>query len=233
MAEQNPQNMTVVLDQKQIAELQKAGPKILTRAQEFEIETLQDYEASGSFLSTLEERQKKVAQFFDEPAKQANNVHKFITSLRATLVAPYQQAINLVKSRRSTFRQEEERKRLVLEEQARAKAKLEHESNAVEEAKQLAEIGETEAANIVLERAVNAPAPAVVVPSVIPKQEGISVRKVWKYRVVNQDLHKREFLILDESKAGAIVTNLGPDAAAIVGGIEVYQVEVEVVRKRS
>ena len=227
------QKMTVFLDQKQIDELQKKGPKDLADAQEFTIETAEDYEASGSFLSLLAEKQKKVLDFFEEPAKQANSVHKFITNLRSMLVLPYTQAENVIKQRRQAWRTVKEQERQEKERQEREKAKTENEARALEEAKELEAMGEHEAATTVIERAVNAPPPPVIVQSVVPKQPGLSVKKVWKYRFKNLDLVKDEFWVPDESKIGAIVSKLGPDAATIVGGIEVYPDEVESVRRKA
>jgi hypothetical protein len=238
MAKQQPpppveqQTMTVLLDQKQIADLRTKGPKDLADAQEFTIETVEDYEASGSFLSLLAERQKKVLDFFEEPAKQANSVHKFITNLRSMLVLPYQQAESIVKQRRQAWRTLKEQERQEKERQEREKAKAENEALALEEAKQLEQMGEHEAASVVIERAVNAPPPPVIVQSVVPKQAGLSVKTVWKFRFKNFDLIKKEFWIPDESKIGAIVSKLGPDAATIVGGIEVYSDEIESVRRK-
>lgn len=231
-----PQQMTVVLDQKQITKLQEKGPKDLAEAREFTIETADDYDASASFLNLLDERQKKIMEYFDNepngPAYLANKLHRTITGMRSMLAGPYQQAIILIKQRRNEWRTQKEQERQQKELQERETAKAENEARAVEEAKQLAEMGEHEAANTVIERAVNAPPPPVIVPSTVPKQPGLNVRKVWKYRVKNADLHKREFLVLDEKKANTVVSNLGPDAAAIIGGIEVYQDEIETVRRR-
>lgn len=223
---------TVVLDHKKVAEMQAIGPKILAQAQDLTVDTKEDYEASGMLLNTLATRQQRIIDFFEEPAKQANAVHKFITGLRATLVLPLQQAEQLLKNRRRDWRNEEERKRVLKEEEERKKAKEEADARAIEEAKQLAEIGETAAAEIVIERAATAPAPPVIIPSTVPKQAGHNIRKVWKFRVKNPSEHKREFLILDDSKVQTIVSKLGRDAETLVGGIEVFQDEIETTRRK-
>ncbi len=230
MADQMP---VVVLDSKKVVEMQASIPHIVAQAKDFEVlANNDDYLASGSLLDVIVARQKKITEFFEEPAKQANSVHKFITSLRATLLMPLQQAENLIKRSRQDFRAEKERERLEKEEADRKAAKAEAEQQALQEAARMEEIGETEAANTIIERAAIAPPPPVIVPSTIPKEQGHSIRKVYKYRVTNPALHKREFLILDESKAQAIVTKLGPDAAGIIGGIEIYQEELETIRGR-
>ncbi len=226
-----PQSTTIVLDQKRIAAIQASGPKILQQAQELQIETAEDYDASAGLLTLIARKQDEIVQYFEKPAKEANSLHKFITGLRNMLVTPYGQAENLIKNRRNQWRSEQERIRQEKEQRERKIAKEQEEARALEEAKALQELGETEAANIVIERAVNAPPPPVIVPSEVPKQPGLSVRKVWKYRVVNPALHKREFLMLDDKKVNAIVGKLGPDAVSIIGGIEVFQEEVETIRR--
>lgn len=231
MAEQ--QMPSVVLDHKQVQELQLSVPQLVAQSQEIEVKDNDDYIASGSMLNLLTARQKKISDFFEEPAKQANSVHKFITSLRSSLLSPLQQAETLLKNRRRDYRAEVERKRLEQEEEARKAAKAELERQALQEAAQMHQIGEIEAADAIIERAAIAPPPPVVIPSTIPKEQGHSIRKVFKFRVTNPALHKREFLILDESKAQAIVSKLGPDAASIIGGIEVYQDEQETIRRKA
>ncbi len=230
--EQVPPSMTVVLDQKKISELQVRGPKILIQAQELEIETADDYDASAGLLNFIATKQAEITNFFEKPAKDAFSVHKFITNLRSVLLSPWQQSETLIKNRRNKYRTDQETIRQKKEQEARELAKAEEDARALDEAKQLVDIGEPEAANLVIERAANAPPPPVIVPSVVPKQPGISVRKVWKYRIKNADLIKDEFWIPDESKIGAIVSKLGPDAASIVGGIEVFPDEIETIRRR-
>jgi hypothetical protein len=222
----------VALDSKKVQEIQASIPRLVAQAQDLEIVDNDDYLTSGTLLDLVLDRQKKITDFFEEPAKQANNVHKFITSLRATLLTPLQQVEELMKGRRRDFRTKQERKRRLKEEEERKLAKEQAEQEAIREAAQLEEIGETEAANTIIERAASAPPPPVVVPSTIPKEQGKSVRKVYKFRITNAKLIKREFLMPDESNIGSIVSRLGPDAASIVGGIEVYPDEIETIRRK-
>lgn len=231
MSEQ--QQMTVVLDGKKVAELQASVPTLLCQVEECKtIVNNDDYLISGTLLDHLAERYQNISDFFEEPAKQANGVHKFITSLRSGLLQPLDNAITLLKKSRQEYRAELERQRLAKEEEERRIAKEEQDRQAIQEAAELEAMGETEAANTIIERAAVAPPPPVAVPSMVPKEKGTSVRKVWKYRVTNPALHKREFLVLDESKVGPVVARLGPDAAAIIGGIEVIPGEVETRRRK-
>lgn len=222
------------LDSKKLAELQVAGPSTLAQAQEMKvIDNAEDYLASGVLLERVDERQRYWTAFFDKPTRDAFSVHKWITGMRSSLLAPYIKAENLLKEARKKYRAEEERKRLEREELERQTSKVNADQQAIEEAARMEEIGEHEAAETIIDRAAIAPPPPVIVPSTVPKEQGHSFRTVYKYRVTNPALHKREFLILDESKTGVIVSRLGPDAAALVGGIEVYPEEQEIVRRKN
>lgn len=222
--------MTVVYDAKAAQEIQAAAPSILAQANEFTIESDDDYLATGSFLTSLVERKKKVEALFEKPVKDAHSVHRFLTALRGTLLSPYEQASQIIEKLRREYRRKEEVARLALEEEKRKEARQQVEALAMQEAAELASAGEEEAADIVLSRAAQAPIPTVVVPSTIPKQAGHTVRKFWAYRIVNEGLIKREFMEPDETKIRAIVSKMGKDAVTMIGGIQVYEDETETTR---
>jgi hypothetical protein len=219
------------LDQKRANELQVKGTRTLEQAQTLTIVDADDYTASGSLLQQIAEWQKQVNDFFETPVKAANTLHKWLTGQRRNALLPFEQAENLLKARRMEFRRiqdEEDRKR---QEEARALAKKQEDDEALRQAAELERMGETEAAQTIFERQVDAPPPPVILPSSIPKQTGISTRKIFRYRVKDLDKVKREFMIQDDEKIGPIVKKLGRDAEGIIGGIEVYEEEIEAVRR--
>lgn len=232
--EQKPAQSIIPYDVKRAEEIQKAAPGALSQAKEFDITSNDDYAASGSLLALVVERQKEVEKLFADPIKAANSVHKFLTGLRTTLMQPYVQADEIIQKRRKEWRRLQEQQRLAQEEVDRKAAKEQADSQAIEEARELEDAGETEAANIVLERAANAPPPVVTIQSSVPKQAGHVIRKSWAFNILNQDLLKREFMEPDEKKIRGIVTNLGKDAVSVVGvgSIEVYEEESESVRSK-
>lgn len=225
----------VTLDHQAIQEMQTSLPALVEQAQECEIVNKEDYIASTSILDRIDKKRRTIAEFFENPARQANDLHKFITGLRATLLKPLVQAETVLKNRRADWRTEQENIRRAEEEEKRRLAKEEQERQALQQATDLAAIGETEAAEIVIDRAASSPPPPVVVQSNVPKEKGISVRKKPKFRILNEALIKREFLIPDESKIQSLVTSLGFDAVAVVGAgsIEVYEEEVESIRRKA
>lgn len=220
-----------VLDQKQISEFQTSIPNIVEQVKSITIEDHDDYLASSAMLDRVTERIAFIEKFFEEPAKQANAVHKFITSFRATLLQPLEAAEKKLKDIRKDFRAEQERQRLLVEEEKRKQAKKEDDERALQQAAQMQQLGETQAADEIVERAAAAPAPTVFVPSTVPKEKGKSITKVFKYRIVNEDQIKREFMMPNTSTIQTLVGKLGYDAVNIIGGIEVFQDEIETVRR--
>jgi hypothetical protein len=80
----------------------------------------------------------------------------------------------------------------------------------------------------VIEQAVAAPAPVVVIPKTIPKQEGISTRKTWKFRIVDTAKIPREYMTVDEVKIGQIVRAM--KELSNIPGVEVYAEDTVSVR---
>ena len=88
----------------------------------------------------------------------------------------------LIKGRLATFADEQEKKRRQLEAELQEKARQEAEDAKVNEAKKLEEMGETEAAEAVIEEEVHV-APVTVDNK--PKAQGVSTRKKWHAEVVD------------------------------------------------
>jgi len=227
------QTILPILDQKKVNEFQATVPKIVEQANDLQIANEEDYVIAGSLLDRILQGKDRITEYFEKPAQQANSVHKFITGLRGTLLAPLEYAEKMIRDRRKNYRAELERQRAELEEQKRKEAKKEEEEKALQEAARMEEIGEPEAAATIIERQAQAPPPPVFVPSLVPKEQGKSVKKTWKYRVKDEAAIKREFMMPDASAIQAVVSKLGPDAMKVVGGIEVFPDETELVRRKA
>ena len=79
------------------------------------------------------------------------------------------------------------------------------EAAAVAEAESLQAIGETELAEQVIQQAVEAPPPVVVLPKETPKMKEMQARETWQFEVVDEKLVPREFMSPDPKKIGAVV----------------------------
>ena len=110
----------------------------------------------------------------------------------------------------------------VKEARLESELKARQEAEAMEAAKHLEAQGETEAANEVMQQAIDT-TPTVVLPKIQSKIEGISTRKVFKFKITDIKKIKPDFLMPDEKKIGAMVRATGKAAEGLIGGIAVYE----------
>lgn len=77
-----------------------------------------------------------------------------------------------------------------------------------------------------------APPPIVITAPVVtrapPKVSGVSTREVWKFRVTDPASVPREYLVIDESKLGAMAR--ATKGTVMVPGVEFYSEEVMAAR---
>jgi len=132
--------------------------------------------------------------------------------------------VNSLKKAILAFDQEERRK---AEEAARI-ARLKAEEEARKERERLAKLAEKQMEQNRFEKAEEtiirmeevAPVVAPVIMPQIQKQKGESIRKIWKFRVIDEKLIPREYLTRDDKKIQGVVNSLKSDAN--IPGIEVY-----------
>lgn len=223
-------NQTIAIDNARIAEFQAASPTLVKQAQDFTIEDDNDYESILVIGEEAIRRQKIIKDFFSPTKRLADQLHGSLCDMERNLLTPYVQVERLVKGRRQDWRDTKERIRLQKEADDRKKAKEEADARALAEAAQLEKEGEKEAAEVVMERALSAPAPAIVVPSSVPKQANSSIRGEWDFRIDDANQVQREYCSPDEKSIRAIVKALGKTAP--IRGITVFWKEIEAIRTK-
>lgn len=189
-----------------------------------------DYEMACAFLQLVATRRKQVDETFDPIVRKAHETHKEAVAQKKRFTDPLASAEQTVKMKVSTWRIDEDRKRRLHEAELAKEAQRQRDEEALAQADQLAQGGQKEMAEMVLQDAAEAPAPVVVLPSSMPKVEGVSSRKNWKFRVVNEGLIPREYLSPDPIKIGAVVRS--QKDMAKISGVEVYCDESVAVRAR-
>lgn len=209
-------------------EVAKLIPPVVSQARQLTVHTSEDYEMACTFLQLVATRKKLVEETFDPIVTKAHAAHKEAVAQRKRFMDPLLEAEVAVKVKVSTWRNEEERKRQEEESRLREAAKKEADERALEEAARLEAAGEKELANMVVEAAAAAPAPVVVLDTTVPKQEGIAMRKNWKFRITNEALIPREYLSPDPVKIGAVVR--AQKDMTRIPGVEVYSEDVVAVR---
>lgn len=222
---------SVAIDSKVIESFRAILPRVKEQVEEMTVQGDEDFLAAGSMLDQITKRKDDVTRYFAAPAKNAFELHRWITSTRAALIAPLEQLDRLLRGRREEYRAQKERARREQEAAAAAAAQHEREEQAVQDAARLHASGEPEAAERVIEQAVTAPPPPVMVASTLPKEKGVSIRTTYEYRVTDQSKITAGFMMPNDKAIQALVDKLGKDAATIVGGIEVVPNQQEVRRR--
>ena len=188
-----------------LAEIEKRVPRVVQQAQEITVNDADDYEFACTFLQLLAQLKNEVSEGYDSIVKKAHETWQEALGKRKKHMDPLLKAEGDVKLKVGQFRLLEERKRRAEEQRLADIAKKEADERAMAEAAQLAANGEKELADIVIQEAVAAPAPVVVLESSVPRQEGISGRVNWDFRITDESQLPREFMSPDPVKIRAVV----------------------------
>lgn len=206
-----------------VAEVEQKALSVPEKARSIEIKDNESYIRAGELLKAIKDIRKEIDETFDPIVKKAHEAHKEAVSQKKKAEAPLVEAEGIIKPKIASYQDEQERIRLEEERRLQEEAQKQLEEAQLDEAVELERSGQVEEAQAVLQEPIQAP--TIVLPKTTPKVEGVSSRKVWRYRVKNPLHVKREYLILDEKKIGALVRQLGPQAEAIIGkgSIEIYE----------
>jgi hypothetical protein len=166
-----------------VQELEKEVGSVPERAKTFVITTNEDFERAGELLKTIKGLRAEVDGTFDPIIGKAHEAHKEALAQKRKYEAPLAEAEGLLKPKLSAYLQEQERLRKAEELRLEQAARAEEERQRLENAVVLDEMGETDAANTLLEEpVVSVP---VFVPRQAPKVTGIVATKTYSAQVTN------------------------------------------------
>lgn len=216
--------VNVQIEQPDNSAEQKAQ-QALSHAESIEITDPVSYEAATYELKALkakyreiEEQRKSLKKPIDEAARRIQGFFKPPLDFLS-------QAEGVIKRKITTWNQEQERLRR--EEQRKVDEAARKERERLEaRARKAEEKGQADKAEQLSQQAETV-TPALV-PSETPKAQGISTRKVWKFRVVDASKVPDKYKVIDEKKIAGVVRSLGADAE--IPGVEVYPEEVIAAR---
>lgn len=187
----------------------------IEKARAIVIITEEDFKAADSFCAGLKDLEKEITSTFKDAKEKAFSAHRAICAAEAKHLEPVQEARKLIKPKLFAWQQEEERKRAAEEKRRQDEAKKRAEDEALASAEQAEKDGDAEKAAEILSAPVHV-AP-IVVAKTAPKAQ-TQIRQIWTYRIVNEALIPRAYLIPDASK-------LGQQARATQDSIKVPGVE--------
>jgi hypothetical protein len=184
-----------------------------------------DYQTAGSIGLECTRRISRVEEELEESRAAADATHKAITRLIVKLTNPYKQIKTIVGQKASDWYQDELRKRREEADKARRAEQKRIDDEKLAKAEALAEAGDTEMAEAVLEEKTIISAPKVEAPKV----EGMSHRARWTAEVVDfralvkavaEGKTALGFLLPNEQALRAQAQSL--KAACSIPGVRVY-----------
>lgn len=191
-----------------------------------------DYLQSGELLQDIATHKKNIQ------AKEKKITVPLKTALKETrdLFKPWVELCDKTRAYitgvRSTYRNGQETKRREEENKLRDIANKEQArltKKAEKKAEKARQSGDDEKAEEILDAVPIIPEPVLAEPN-IPKQSGVSTRKIYKFRIINEAKVPRDWLIVDEKGLGAFAR--ATHGSKKVEGVEFYSVDSEAVTGR-
>ena len=202
-------------------EIESQRNTLTTLAESMTVDTPAAYASAGSLHNDLMVLEKDIHERTDEPVALAHKTHKAIKALQNDLLGPVTTARKKVKQLMAGYDAEQERLRREEEARLQKEADKQAEEAALRAAEAAEAAGDSEVAEAILEAPVAAP--PVILPSSTPKT-GVSFREVWKFRVTDEKLIPRQYMMPDEKKIGGVVRAMKDGTQ--IPGIEVYSERV-------
>lgn len=213
----------LVIREPDLQDSKATAEQILDTAEMLVVRTQEEFEGCAKFLqkvkgalAELEQRRRSIVDPINLAVKRINDLFR---GPRETLEV----AETSAKGAMARYSQEQERK--AREEEARLR-RLAAEENAKKikaaerEAEKAEKKGDPALAESIRDQAQATLIPPPILQAETPKAAGISMRTVWKFRIVNEALVPREYLVPDERKIGGVVRSLQDKAS--IPGVEVY-----------
>ena len=205
--------------------------ELSTRAQTVQVVNEESQVQASSLLLTVTAIRKEIADTFKPMKDAAHRAHRTICEQEKTLDLPLAEAEKALKDRIGAYvfdqqrlaRQVEEELRRAELERARLASEKEAIEQALSDAVSLEAQGNIEAAEAILADPAPVPlryaAPASVAPR-MASVAGVTTRTDWDFRVINEALIPREYVLLNESA----IRNVGKatKGKARIPGIEFF-----------
>lgn len=191
------------------------------------IKTDEGLQTAGLMLTGIKRLRREIDGSYDPIIKKAHEAHREAIEQKKKVNAPLVKAEGIIKPKIALYTDEQERiqkqeeARVRKEQEEAEKKRKEDEDKRIQEAADLEEAGKPEEADAILDEPEPETASApIVLPPKPAKAEGVSVKKVWKFRIKDESQIPRNFLMVDEKKIGQLVRAMKDEA--VVPGVEVY-----------
>lgn len=211
--------MTPIYQEVDIQAIERESNALVVKANSFDIVNNDVYIEAMEFAKTIKAMQKEVDAAFDPIVKQNHAAWKAAIAQKTKYYEPLEKALKFLDTKGRIFRTEQERLRIEEERKAQELARKEAErlQKLAEKAKARGDEEKAESFEVKAQEAAN------ITPVVAPKVaavEGIKVRKIWKYRIVNANAIPREYLIPNEVMLGQVAR--ATKGTLPIPGVEFY-----------
>ena len=172
------------MDNKQ---LQQETNLAIVKASELAITNNKDFELAGAMLVELKTYTKRVMDYWEEPKKSAHKAWKDICDREKAMLDPLNKAEKLIKGKMAEYQREQEAKERAIREELERRQREEAE-RLLKEAQEKEASGDILGADLALAQAELMESAAPVATIQQASAAGVSSRKVWKARVVDESL---------------------------------------------
>ena len=196
---------------------------------------------ASDILLAIASMRREISDTFKPMKEAAFRAHRTICEQEKKHDEPLAKAESAVKSQIGSFVEEQKRlareadeaARQAAKEEAERLARVEAEQRAIDDAVALEAMGDTKGAEAVLAHPAPAPvryvAPAPVAPA-IAQIAGISTREDWDFRITNESLIPRAYLLVNETAIRAL--GKSTKGKAKIEGVEFYPKQVVSTSRR-
>lgn len=177
------------------------------------------YQAAAEILLLHKDMQKKIEAYFKPLKGAAHTSWKQIVAAESAELDKLIPVETYLKKEIGRYQAEQEQSRRAAENRLRLEAMKAEEERRLAAAVQAEAEGYKDEAAEILETPVFVPMPTLT--KTVPAIKGLVAKTVWKFRVTNEALVPRQYLILNETAIRIVVTALKDKAN--IPGVEVYQ----------
>lgn len=195
----------------------------------FAIETKDDLAKATTCIKGIKGLKEKVNEAYDSVIEKAHKIHKELIAKRDSYLKPLQKVENEFKANIVTYTKRIEAEQRELERktnEALAKMAEEQKQKLLDESKSTENEWDAE---VLKEKASEIVPTTVETVKKVVEQEGLSIRKTWKARIVNLSLIPKEYWLVNESLLNQHAKDENIRKAGI-SGIEFYQQETASIK---
>jgi hypothetical protein len=179
------------------AEIQQKASGIAERAAAHVVTDQESYDVATNTLKGLKVMMKEIESTFDPIASKAHSAWKEVLAQKKRHLDPLETADKILRRKAADWFAIEDGKRKAEERRLEAEARKKAEDEVLARAQFLQDAGLKDVAANVMEQPLRVAPVIPVAPA--PEKNGMGMREVWSFEIVDEALLPREFLMPDES----------------------------------